>query len=71
VKTVFVEELRSDADLFDQPFVLLDVTQRKTKDGRTYILFGLGDNSGKIGGVYWNVPDEVVTASGGSGHAAF
>jgi len=61
VKTVFVEELRSDADLFDQPFVLLDVTQRKTKDGRSYILFGLGDNSGKIGGVYWNVPDEVVT----------
>jgi 3'-5' exoribonuclease len=61
VKTVFVEELRADTDLFDQPFVLLDVTQRKTRDGRSYILFSLGDNSGKIGGVYWQVPDEVVT----------
>ena len=60
MKTVFVKQLRAEMELFDQPFLLLDVTQRKTKDGRPYILFNLGDKSGRVGGVFWNVPDRVV-----------
>lgn len=61
VKTVFAEELQAGVELDKgQPFMLLEVTQRQTKDGRPYILFSLGDNSGKIGGVYWSVPDQVV-----------
>jgi 3'-5' exoribonuclease len=47
-------------ELFDQPFLLLDVVQRETRDGRPFILFSLADTSGKVGGVYWNVPDVVV-----------
>jgi len=47
-------------ELFDQPFLLADLTQRKTRDGRPYILFNLTDRSGRVGGVYWNVPDEVI-----------
>jgi 3'-5' exoribonuclease len=60
VKTVFVSQLKADMELFDQPFLLLDVTERKTRDGRPFILFTLSDKSGHVGGVYWNVPDEVV-----------
>jgi len=60
VKTLYVKQLELDMELFDQPFLLADVNQRKTRDGRPYILFTLSDRSGRIGGVYWNVPDEVV-----------
>jgi len=60
VKTIFVKQLQVNTELFDQPFLLLDVTQRKTRDGRPYILFNLSDKSGRIGGVFWNVPSEVV-----------
>lgn len=62
MKTVFVEELQAGVDLKKgQPFVLREVTERQTKDGRPFILFRLGDKSGNIGGVYWNVPDQVLT----------
>jgi len=47
-------------ELFDQPFLLLDVSERKTRDGRPYILFSLGDKTGKVGGVFWNVPSDVL-----------
>lgn len=60
MKTVFVEQLGAGRELFDQPFLLLDVNQRKTRDDRPYILFNLGDKTGKVGGVYWNVPTEVI-----------
>lgn len=60
MKTLYVKQLELDVELFDQPFLLADVNQRKTRDGRPYILFTLSDRSGRIGGVYWNVPDEVV-----------
>ena len=63
MKTVFVKQLRAEDELLDEPFLLLDFTQRKTKDGRPYILFNLGDKSGRVGGVFWNVPDRVVEAS--------
>jgi 3'-5' exoribonuclease len=60
VKTVFVRQLQAGQELFDQPFLLIDVTQRETRDGRPFLLFNLGDKSGRISGVFWNVPDEVV-----------
>lgn len=60
MKTVFVNQLKADMDLFDQPFLLQDISQRKTRDGRPFILFTLSDKSGRVSGVYWNVPDEVV-----------
>lgn len=60
MKTVFANQLEAGKELFDQPFLLLDVSQRKTRDGRPYILFTLGDKSGKVNGVYWNVPPDVV-----------
>ncbi len=60
MKTVFVRQLQAGQELFDQPFLLLDATQRETRDGRPYLLFNLGDKSGRISGVFWNVPDEVV-----------
>ena len=60
MKTVFAKTLRNGDDLFDQPFLLLEVTQRKTRDDRPYILFDLSDKTGRIGGVYWNVPDSVI-----------
>jgi 3'-5' exoribonuclease len=60
VKTVFVSQLQAGQELFDQPFLLLDVTQRETRDGRPFLLFNLGDKSGRISGIFWNVPDEVV-----------
>ncbi len=60
MKTVFVNQLKADIELFDQPFLMQDVSQRKTRDGRPFILFTLSDKSGRVSGVYWNVPDEVV-----------
>ncbi|MBN1317492.1 MAG: HD domain-containing protein [Anaerolineales bacterium] len=60
MKTVYVNQLDAGMELFDQPFLLLDVVERTTKDGRPFILFQLSDATGRVGGVYWNVPDEVV-----------
>jgi 3'-5' exoribonuclease len=62
VKTVYVNQLAEGDELFDQPFLLNDLTERKTRDGRPFILFNLADTTGRIGGVYWNVPDEVVAS---------
>jgi 3'-5' exoribonuclease len=60
VKTVYVQELETGMELFDQPFLMAEVNQRKTRDGRPFILFTLADRTGRVGGVYWNVPDDVV-----------
>lgn len=60
MKTVNVAELEEGLELFDQPFLLLEVNPRKTRDGRPYILFNIGDKTGQVGGVFWNVPDEVI-----------
>ena len=62
VKTVYVNQLAEGNELFDQPFLLTDVTERKTRDGRPFILFSLADTTGRVGGVFWNVPDEVVAS---------
>jgi 3'-5' exoribonuclease len=60
VKTVYVQELEPGMDLFDQPFLMTEVNQRRTKDGRPFILFSVADRTGQVGGVFWNVSDEVI-----------
>jgi len=60
VKTVYVQELEPGIELFDQPFLMVEVNPRKTKDGRPFILFTLSDRTGQVGGVFWNVPAGVV-----------
>lgn len=39
--------------------MLQDMMQRKTKDGRPYILGSLRDKTGQIGCVFWDVPDYI------------
>jgi 3'-5' exoribonuclease len=60
VKTVYVQELEPGMELFDQPFMMVEVNPRKTKDDRPFILFTLSDRTGQVGGVFWNVPAGVV-----------
>jgi 3'-5' exoribonuclease len=60
VKTVYVHDLEPGMELFDQPFLMAEVNQRKTRDGRPFILFSISDRTGQVGGVFWNVPGEVV-----------
>jgi len=60
VKTVYVQELEPGMELFDQPFLMVEVNPRKTKDDRPFILFTLSDRTGQVGGVFWNVPAGVV-----------
>ncbi len=59
MKTVFVEELQDGDDLINEPFLIDDVVRRETKDGRPYLLATFRDKSGQIGGVFWNVPDDI------------
>jgi 3'-5' exoribonuclease len=59
VKTVFVEELASGDDLLNEPFLLQDVVRRETKDGRPYLLSTYRDKTGVVGGVFWDVPEDV------------
>jgi 3'-5' exoribonuclease len=60
VKTVYVHDLEPGMELFDQPFLMAEVNERKTRDGRPFILFSISDRTGQVGGVFWNVPNEVV-----------
>ena len=60
MKTVYVQELEPGMELFDQPFLMVEVNPRKTKDDRPFILFTLSDRTGQVGGVFWNVPAGVV-----------
>jgi 3'-5' exoribonuclease len=60
MKSIFVRQLQADTDLFDQPFLLAEVIQRETKDGRSFLLFTLADATGQVSGVFWSVPAHVV-----------
>jgi 3'-5' exoribonuclease len=59
VKNIFVDELQDGDELVNEPFLIEDVVKRETKDGRPYLLSSFRDKSGQIGGVFWNVPDDV------------
>ncbi len=59
MKTHFITDLSAGTDLLNEPFLLQEVAQRTTKDGRPYLLCTLRDRSGQAGGVFWNVPAYV------------
>jgi 3'-5' exoribonuclease len=59
LKTVFITELNDGDDLLNEPFLLEDVIRRETKDGRPYLLSTFRDKTGQIGGVFWDVPEDV------------
>ena len=59
MKTIFVSELKSGQELENEPFLLQDILQRKTKDGRPYILGNLRDKTGQIACVFWDIPSYI------------
>lgn len=59
MKTHFIADLSAGTELFNEVFMLQEVAQRSTKDGRPYLLCTLRDKSGQAGGVFWNVPAYV------------
>lgn len=59
MKAIFISDLKSGDNVANEPFLLYDVARRKTRDGRPYLLCTLRDNSGQLGGVFWDVPDYV------------
>ena len=59
MKSKFISSLKVGDELVNEPFLLQNVVVRTTKDGRPYLLYTLRDNSGQVGGVFWDVPDYV------------
>ena len=59
MKTKFISSLKIGDELMNEPFLVQDVVPRSTKDGRPYLLYTLRDNSGQVGGVFWDVPDYI------------
>ena len=59
VKSIYVNQAKSGDELINEVFLLSDVVQRKTRDGRPFVLCTLRDRSGQINGVYWDIPDYV------------
>ena len=59
MKSIYVNQLQSGAELTNELFLLSDVIRRKTRDGRPFILCTLRDRSGQVNGVYWDVPDYI------------
>ena len=59
MKTKFISSLNVGDELINEPFLVQDVVPRFTKDGRPYLLYTLRDNSGQVGGVFWDVPDYI------------
>ncbi len=59
MKSLFISGIEAGLDIVNEPFLLHDVARRKTRDGRPYLLVTLRDNSGQMGGVFWDVPDYV------------
>ncbi len=60
MKSVYIEELENGHTLENESFMLQEMTQRNTKDGRPYILGSLRDKTGQMACVYWDVPDYVA-----------
>jgi len=59
VKTTFIENLNSGDELVNEPFLLQDVSRRKTKNDRPFLLGTLRDKTGQVACVFWDVPDYV------------
>lgn len=59
LKNLYVNDLKAGDELLDELLLLKDMVRRTTKDGRPYILCTLGDKSGQISGVFWDVPASI------------
>ena len=59
MKSVYLAELADGDDLLNEPFLLEDVVRRETKDGRPFLLSTFRDKTGAMGGVFWDVPDDI------------
>ncbi len=59
MKTIYIKTLKAGDQLADAPFLIQDVSQRTTKDGRPFLLLTLSDKTGACGGVFWDVPPAV------------
>jgi len=59
MKSIYIRDLRDGESFHDEPFVLIEVTRRETRDDRPFLLCTFGDSSGHVRGVFWDVPAEV------------
>jgi len=59
LKNNFVNDLQSGMDLIDEPLLLKDLIRRTTKDNRPYMLCTMGDKTGQISGVFWDLPAQI------------
>ncbi len=59
MKSFFVTELKNGDKLVDEPFLLRDVISRTTKDGQPFLRLILGDKTGQVNGVFWDVPAQI------------
>jgi 3'-5' exoribonuclease len=55
-KTKYIADLKAGMELRAEPFLLHDVVRRQSKDGRPFLLATLRDQTGQIGGVFWDLP---------------
>jgi 3'-5' exoribonuclease len=60
MKSTYIADLQPKMELLNEPFLLHEVAERTTKDGRSFILFTLRDKTGTISGVFWDVPPTVL-----------
>ena len=51
--------MKQGLELIDEPLMLKDLVRRTTKDSRAYILCTLGDRTGQISGVFWDIPEQI------------
>lgn len=59
MKSKYIADLTSRDNLENEPFLLQDVARRTTKDGKPYALMTFSDRTGKLSGVYWDIPPHV------------
>ena len=59
MKNNYIADMKQGLELIDEPLMFKDLVRRTTKDSRAYILCTLGDRTGQISGVYWDVPEQV------------
>ncbi|MBK8987959.1 MAG: HD domain-containing protein [Chloroflexi bacterium] len=60
MKSIFIADLRPKTDLLNEPFLLQEMAERTTKDGRPFVLFTLRDKTGTLSGVFWDVPASIL-----------
>ena len=59
MKSQFINTLTVGLELLNEPFLLQDMVERKTKDGRPYLLCTLQDRTGQLGAVFWDIPSYI------------